>query len=93
MQYSTHAKASSRLPVPTTGRRQYCATRSRKTRTIQTDVRLSTRRSAVVDKLVGAKPVGLVAEPSELDTLWTLRDGADTVLPVVIGDEVTYQKG
>jgi hypothetical protein len=57
-------------------------------RTVEAEVGLDAERAGVVDKLVGAKLVGLGRQPGELGSDRPVLDGADAVLPVVVADKV-----
>ena len=55
---------------------------------IDSQHRLDVGGLAPVDKLVGAKAIGLGRAPGEVETLRPIRHRPDAVLPIVAGDEI-----
>lgn len=98
LQYSSHASASERVPVPTD-----CQLKHPRRLTVETNIRLAACSAAVIDKFVRTKPdfsaalprnshVALIRQPRQLYTARTLVHRSYTVLPVVVRDKVAYDQ-
>ena len=52
--------------------------------------RFDLESSSIVDEFVQTEMVGFLGQPGELDTLRSVGDGSDTVLPVPVGYVVSF---
>ena len=52
--------------------------------------RLDLESSSIVDEFVQTEMVGFLGQPGELNSLWSVGDGSDTVLPVPVRYVVSF---